>query len=83
MKLEKLYYYHIDKLLEISQSEKMTAVSSKRLVMFAIETISSMRDEEDFNAVYDICLKEIKKLHFIEDSFLKQKGNNSTRLLMF
>ena len=65
LKLEKLHYSHTDKLLETLQSGKMTVVSTKRFVMLAIETISSMRNEEDFNAVYDLCLKKIKKLHFI------------------
>ena len=65
LKLEKLHYSHTDKPLETLQSEKMTVVSTKRFVMLAIETISSMVNEEDFNAVCDLCLKEIKKLHFI------------------
>ena len=65
LKLEKLHYSHTDKPLETLQSEKMTVVSTKRFVMLAIETISSMGNEEDFNAVCDLCLKEIKKLHFI------------------
>ena len=49
------------------------AVSSKLLAMLTIETISSMRHEENFNAIYDLHLKEIKKLHFIEDPVLKRK----------
>ena len=60
----------------------MAALSSKHLVMLAIETSSSIGDEEDFNAVYDLCLKEIKKLHFIEDSILKQKGKVANHTLL-
>ena len=32
-----------------------------------------MRNEENFNAMYDLYLKEIKKLKFIEDPVLKRK----------
>ena len=55
------------------QREKMAAVGNKRLAILTIETISSMRNKEIFNAMYDLYLKEIKKLHFIEDPVLKQK----------
>ena len=51
----------------------MAAVGSKRLAILTIETISSMRNKEVFSAMYDLYLKEIKKLHFIEDPVLKQK----------
>ena len=51
----------------------MAAVSSKRLAMLTIETISSMKNRENLNAINNLCLKEIKNLHFIEDPVLKQK----------
>ena len=41
--------------------------------MLTIETISSMRNEENFKVMYDLCLKETKKLHFIKDPVLKRK----------
>ena len=63
----------------------MAAVSSKRLAMLTIETISRMQNEETFNAMCDICLKEKKKLHFMEDPVLKRerKAPNYTLLNYF
>ena len=51
LKLGKLHYSHTDKLLKTLQRKKMRAGNSKRLVMLAIETISSIRNEDDFNAM--------------------------------
>ena len=51
----------------------MAAVGNKSLAILTIETISSMRNKEIFNAMYVLYLKEIKKFHFIEDPVLKQK----------
>ena len=73
LKLGKLLYSHTDKLSQTLQSDKMAAVSSKRLAMLTIETIGSMQNEENFNATDDLCLKEIKELHCIEDPVLKRK----------
>ena len=73
LELGKLLYSHTDKFSQTSQSEKIAAVSRKRLAMLTIETIRSMRNEENFNAMYDLCSKEIKKLHFTEDPVLKRK----------
>ena len=40
LKLGKLLYSHTDKLSQTLQCEKMSAVTSKRLAMLTIETIS-------------------------------------------
>ena len=82
LKLGKLLYSHTDKLSQSLQNEKTTAVSSKRLAMLTIETISSMRNEEHFNTMYDLRLKEIKKLHFIENPVLKRKRETPNYTLL-
>lgn len=73
LKLGKLLFSHTDKLSQTLQSEKMSAVSSKRLAMLTVETISSLRNSESFDALYDLCLKEIQKFQFIEEPVLKRK----------
>ena len=73
LKLGKLLFSHTDKLSQTLQSEKMSAVSSKRLAMLTVETISDLRNSESFDALYDLCLKEIQKIEFIEEPVLKRK----------
>ena len=51
----------------------MPAVSSKRMVMLTVETISDLRNSESFDTLYDLCLKEIQKIEFVEESVLKRK----------
>ena len=73
LKLAKLLYSHTDKLLQTLQSEKMSAVSSKRLAMLTVKTISNLRNSESFDALYDLCLKEIQDIKFVEEPVLKRK----------
>lgn len=73
LKLGKLLYSHTDKLSQTLQSEKMSAVCSKRLAMLTIETLSSLRNPESFEPFYDLCLKESQKIEFIEEPVLKRK----------
>ena len=73
LKLGKLLFSHTDKLSQTLQSEKMSAVSSKRLAMLTVETISDLRNSESFDALYDLCLKEIQKIEFVEEPVLKRK----------
>ena len=58
LKVGKMLLSHTDKLSQTLQGAKMSAVSSKRLAMLTVYTISSLRNEESFNALYDLCLKE-------------------------
>ena len=62
LKLGKLLFSHTDKLSQTLQSEKMSAVSSKRLAMLTVETISDLRNSESFDALYDLCLEEFRRL---------------------
>ena len=73
LKLGKLLYSHTDKLSQTLQKEKMSALSSKRIAMLTIETISGMRNQESFDAFYDLCLKESKKIMFLEEPALKRR----------
>ena len=73
LKLGKLLYSHTDKLSQTLQSEKMSAVSSKRLAMLTVETISNLRNSESFGALYDLCLREIQNIKFVEEPVLKRK----------
>ena len=59
-KLGKLLYFLTDKFPQTLQSEKMAALISKRSAMLTIETISSMKNEENYNTMYNFCLKKIK-----------------------
>ena len=72
-RLGKLLYSHTDKLSQTPQTENMSAVSSKRLAMLTVETIRTLRNEERFNALYDLCEKEIEKIDFIKEPTLKRK----------
>ena len=73
LKLGKLLYSHTDKLSQTLQSENMSAVSSKRLAMLTMETLSSLRSSENFDAFYDLCLKESQRIQFVEEPVLKRK----------
>ena len=66
LKLGKLLFSHTDKLSKTLQSKKMSAVSSKGLAMLTVETISDIHNSESFDTLYDLCLKEIQKIEFVE-----------------
>ena len=61
LKVRKMLYSHTDKLSQTLQDVKISAVSSKPLTMLTVDTISSLRNDESFNALYDTCLKEAEK----------------------
>ena len=73
LKLGKLIYSHADKLSQTLQNEKMSAVSSKSLAKLTIDTIAGIRNEESFNALYDVAVKESKNIPFVEEPVLKEK----------
>ena len=73
LKLGKLLYSPTDKLSQTLQSEKNSAVSSKRLAMLTVETISNLRNSESFDSFYDLCLREIQNIKFVEEPVLKRK----------
>ena len=73
LKVGKMLYSHTDKLSQTLQDVKMSAVSSKRLAMLTVDTISSLRNDESFNALYDTCLKEAEKIPTVRAPFLKEK----------
>ena len=73
LKLGKLLFSHTDKLSQTLQSEKISAVSSKRLAMLTVETIPDLRNSKSFDAFDDLCLKEIQKIEFVEELILKRK----------
>ena len=64
-RLGKFLYSHTDKLSQMLQTENMSAVSSKRLAMLTVETIRTLRNEDSFNALYDLREKEIEKIFMI------------------
>ena len=66
LKLGKLLYSHTDKLSQTLQSEKVSAVSSKRLAMLTVESISNLRNSESFDVLYDLCLMEIQNINFLK-----------------
>ena len=51
----------------------MSAVSSKRLAMLTVHTISSLCKEESFNTLYDLCLKETERIQSVNPPSLKRK----------
>ena len=59
LKLGKILFSHTDKLSQTLKSEKMSAVSSKRLAMLTVEAISDLCNSESFDTFFDLCLKEI------------------------
>ena len=73
LKLGKLLYSHTDKLSQTLQSEKMSAVNSKRLAMLTVETISNLRNSESLDGLYDLCLRKIQNIKFVEEPVLKRK----------
>ena len=73
LKLGQLLYSHTDKISQTLQSDKMSAVSSKRLAMLTVETISNLRNSESFDALYNLCLREIQNIKFVEEPVLKRK----------
>ena len=77
LKLGKLLYSHIDKLSQALQNEKMSAVSSKSLAKLTIDTIAGIQNEESFNAIYDVAVKESKNIPFVEEPVLKRKRKAS------
>ena len=77
LKLGKLLYSHIDKLSQTLQNEKMSTVSSKSLAKLTIDTIAGIQNEESFNAIYDVAVKESKNIPFVEEPVLKRKRKAS------
>ena len=77
LKLGKMFFCHTDKSSQTLQSEKMPVISGKRLAMLTVETISDLRNSESFDALYDLCLKEIQKIEFIEEPVLKRRQKES------
>lgn len=73
LKLGKLLYAHTDKLSQTLQIEKISAVSSKRLAMLTVKTISDLNNAESFNLLYDLCMKGIQKISFVDEPILKRK----------
>ena len=51
----------------------MSAVSSEHLAMLTIETKSNLRNSESFDAFYDLCLREIQNIKFVEEPVFKRK----------
>ena len=51
----------------------MSAVSSKRLAKLTIDTTAGIRNEESFNAMYDVAVKESKNIPVVEEPVLKRK----------
>ena len=51
----------------------MSAVSSKRLAKLTSETIAGIRNEENFNAMHDVAVKERNNFPFVEEPVLKRK----------
>ena len=82
LKLGKQLYSPTDKLSQTLQSEKMSAVSSKRLAMLTVESISNLRNSESFDALYDLCLREIQNIKFVEEPVLKRKRKEPKYLLL-
>ena len=72
LKFGKMLYSHTDKLSQTLQDVKMSAVSSKRLAILTADTISSLYNDESFNALYHTCLKEAEKIPTIGAPFLKR-----------
>ena len=72
LKLGKLLFSNTDKLSQTLQNEKMSAVSSKRLAILTVETISDLPNSESFDALFR-CLKEIQKTEFIKEPVLERK----------
>ena len=72
LKFGKMLYSHTDKLSQTLQDVKKSAVSSKRLTMLTVDTISSLYNDDSFNALYDTCLKEAEKIPTIGAPFLKR-----------
>ena len=47
----------------------MSANSSKRLAKLTIDTAASIRNQESFNAMYDVVVKERKNIPVVENQF--------------
>ena len=73
LKVGKMLLSHTDKLPQTLQGAKMLAVSSKHLAMLTVHTISSLRNEESFDALYDLSLKETERIQSINPPSLKRK----------
>ena len=73
LKVGKMLLSHTDKLSQTLQRAKMSAASSKRLAMLIVHTLSSLRNEETFNTLYDLRLKETERIQSINPTSLKRK----------
>ena len=62
--LGKLLFSHTGNLSQTLQSEKMSAVNSKRLDMVIVETISDLRNSKSFDTLYNLCLNKVQKIEF-------------------
>ena len=73
VKIWKVNLFIRSKLSQTLQNEDMSAVISKRLAKLIIDTIAGIRNEESFNAMYDVAVKESKNIPFVEEPVLKRK----------
>ena len=64
LKVGKLLFSNTDKLSDITKREN---VSSKRLAILTVETISDLPNSKSSDALYNLCLKEIQKIEFIKE----------------
>ena len=51
----------------------MSAISSKRLAKLTIDTTAGIRNEESFNVMYDVAVKDSKNIPFVGEPVLKRK----------
>ena len=51
----------------------MSADSSKRLAKLTIDTTAGIWNEESFNAMYDVAVKESNNIPVVEEPVLKRK----------
>ena len=66
-------YAHTDNLSKALQTTKMSATSSKRLANLTIDVFQGMRNENNFNLLYDAICKKAKNHSFIGEPLLQRK----------
>ena len=59
------FYSHTENLSKSLQSEKMSAVPSKRLANLTISLFQPLRVEKSFESFYNVVLKKKRELSFI------------------
>ena len=80
--LSKRLFAHTDNLSKTLQSPSLSAAAGQRLASLTVETLQSIRNEESFDAFYDVVLIKVKEYPVIAEPTVPRKRRAPARYEM-